>query len=59
MSLLGKLARRAVHSTRNALELVRIGRLGPRLGEHTDAVLTELLGMNPEEIGELRKKRVI
>jgi succinyl-CoA:(S)-malate CoA-transferase subunit B len=37
----------------------KIRHLGPRLGEHTNAVLTELLGMNPEEIGELRKKRVI
>lgn len=36
-----------------------IRHLGPKLGEHTDAVLTELLGMNQEEIGELRKKRVI
>ncbi|HHW77478.1 MAG TPA: CoA transferase [Xanthomonadaceae bacterium] len=37
----------------------KIHHLGPKLGEHTDAVLTELLGMNQEEIGELRKKRVI
>jgi len=29
MSVLGRLARRAAHSTRNALELVRLGRLGP------------------------------
>ncbi len=36
-----------------------IHHLGPKLGEHTDAVLTELLGMNQEQIGELRKKRVI
>ena len=29
MSVLARLARRAAHSTRNALELVRLGRLGP------------------------------
>lgn len=38
MSLLGKLARRAVHSTRNALELVRIGRLGPEYAAPYDVV---------------------
>ena len=37
----------------------RIRHLGPRLGEHTEAILTDLLGMNADEIGELRKKRVI
>jgi formyl-CoA transferase len=26
---------------------------GPRLGEHTAEVLTELLGMTPEEIAEI------
>ena len=36
-----------------------IHHLGPKLGEHTDAVLTDLLGMDQEEISELRKKRVI
>ena len=36
-----------------------IRHLGPKLGEHTDAVLTDLLGMSQEEIGDLRKKRVI
>ena len=33
--------------------------LGPKLGEHTDEVLTEVLGMGAAEIAELRAKRVI
>ena len=33
--------------------------LGPRLGAHTDAVLQELLGCTPDEVAELRRKRVI
>lgn len=37
----------------------RIRRPGPRLGEHTDEVLKEVLGMSDEQIGELRAKRVI
>lgn len=37
----------------------RIRRPGPRLGEHTDKVLKEVLGMSDEQIGELRAKRVI
>ncbi|MBL8250996.1 MAG: CoA transferase, partial [Candidatus Competibacter sp.] len=37
----------------------RIKHLGPKLGEHTESILTDLLGMNADEIGELRKKRVI
>ncbi|MGB9754541.1 MAG: carnitine dehydratase [Roseiflexus castenholzii] len=37
----------------------RIRSLGPRLGEHTDEVLKEVLGMSDEQIGELRAKRVI
>jgi formyl-CoA transferase/succinyl-CoA--D-citramalate CoA-transferase len=32
---------------------------GPRLGEHTDEVLTELLGVGPVEIDELRAAGVI
>ncbi len=36
-----------------------IRHLGPKLGEHTETVLQDLLGMNSDEIGELRKKRVI
>ena len=31
----------------------------PRLGEHTDAVLTQLLGMSSEEIRDLRSAGVI
>ena len=33
--------------------------LGPKLGEHTDEVLAEVLGMTPAEIADLRGKRVI
>lgn len=33
--------------------------LGPVLGQHTDEVLEELLGMDPEEIKRLHDKRVI
>ena len=31
----------------------------PRLGEHTDAVLHDLLGLSPEEIEDLRKRGVV
>jgi crotonobetainyl-CoA:carnitine CoA-transferase CaiB-like acyl-CoA transferase len=31
----------------------------PRLGEHTDAVLTELLGLGPQELADLRAAGVI
>jgi glutaryl-CoA transferase len=31
----------------------------PRLGEHTDAVLADLLGLSPEEIEDLRKRGVV
>ncbi len=37
----------------------RIRHLGPKLGEHTDSILQELLGLNSNEIAELHKKRVI
>jgi succinyl-CoA:(S)-malate CoA-transferase subunit B len=37
----------------------QIRHLGPQLGEHTASVLSELLGMNEQEIEELRTKRVI
>lgn len=33
--------------------------LGPKLGEHTVEVLSELLGMDEQQIAELRQKRVI
>ena len=34
-------------------------RASPILGEHTDAVLAERLGLSEEAIAELRAKRVI
>jgi len=37
----------------------RINHLGPRLGQHTDEVLTELLGLCNAEIDELRAHHVI
>lgn len=37
----------------------RIKHLGPRLGQHTDSVLKELLGLTDAEIDELRTQRVI
>jgi succinyl-CoA:(S)-malate CoA-transferase subunit B len=33
--------------------------LGPRLGEHTDEVLSELLGLGAERLAELRQRKVI
>lgn len=33
----------------------RIGKLGPRLGEHTDEILSETLGYSPEIIRKLRE----
>jgi succinyl-CoA:(S)-malate CoA-transferase subunit B len=37
----------------------RIKHLGPRLGEHTDEVLRDVLGLSNDEIASLREKRVI
>lgn len=37
----------------------KIQHLGPKLGQHTDEVLRNILGMDSAEISELRKKRVI
>ncbi len=37
----------------------KIRHLGPKLGQHTDEILENLLGMSAEEISGLRKKRVI
>ena len=37
----------------------KIRHLGPKLGQHTDEILQNLLGMSAEEISGLRKKRVI
>ena len=37
----------------------RIKHLGPKLGEHTDEVLRDLLGLDETQIAELRSKRVI
>ena len=36
-----------------------IRHLGPKLGQHTDEVLTGLLGLDEQKISELRRKRVI
>ncbi len=37
----------------------RIKHLGPRLGEHTEEILKDMLGMSDAEIGELRNQHVI
>jgi crotonobetainyl-CoA:carnitine CoA-transferase CaiB-like acyl-CoA transferase len=37
----------------------RIGKLGPKLGQHTDEVLAGILGLPQTEIDDLRRKRVI
>lgn len=37
----------------------RIKHLGPRLGEHTEEILKDMLGMSDAEIGELRNLHVI
>ncbi len=37
----------------------RIDTLGPALGEHTEQVLAELLGLSAEQIKDLRRKHVI
>ena len=38
---------------------LRVARGAPRLGEHTDEVLEELLGLGPDELARLRSERVI
>jgi len=37
----------------------RITGLGPKLGEHTDAVMRELLGLGKAELDRLRQRRII
>jgi succinyl-CoA:(S)-malate CoA-transferase subunit B len=37
----------------------RIKHLGPRLGEHTEEILRDMLGISDDEIGELRNQHVI
>ena len=37
----------------------RIKHLGPRLGQHTNEVLRELVGLSDEEIADLRARRII
>ncbi|MFZ1828167.1 MAG: CoA transferase [Candidatus Competibacteraceae bacterium] len=36
-----------------------IRHLGPKLGQHTDEILTGLLGLSEQQISELRRKRVV
>jgi len=36
-----------------------IRHLGPKLGQHTEEVLSDLLGLNKQQLNELRSKRVI
>jgi len=38
---------------------VRYGRAAPRLGEHSDAILSERLGLPAERIAELRARNII
>jgi crotonobetainyl-CoA:carnitine CoA-transferase CaiB-like acyl-CoA transferase len=38
---------------------VRYGRAAPRLGEHSDAILTERLGLSAERIADLRARNII
>jgi formyl-CoA transferase len=38
---------------------LEVARGAPRLGEHTDEVLTDLLGMSDEEISELRARGIV
>jgi crotonobetainyl-CoA:carnitine CoA-transferase CaiB-like acyl-CoA transferase len=33
--------------------------LGPKLGEHTDEILRELLGLNDAQIAELRANKAV
>jgi crotonobetainyl-CoA:carnitine CoA-transferase CaiB-like acyl-CoA transferase len=33
--------------------------LPPRLGQHTDEILRDLLGLAPEEVGRLRRDHII
>jgi len=37
----------------------RIGHLGPRLGQHTEEILRDVLGLNSDEIADLRARRVV
>jgi crotonobetainyl-CoA:carnitine CoA-transferase CaiB-like acyl-CoA transferase len=36
-----------------------IDRLAPMLGEHTDAILRDTLGLSPEEIADLRAQKIV
>ena len=36
-----------------------IRRVAPELGEHTEEILTEVLGWDWDKVGELREKKVI
>jgi crotonobetainyl-CoA:carnitine CoA-transferase CaiB-like acyl-CoA transferase len=37
----------------------RIGSLGPALGEHTDAILRDILGRTTDEIAALRAAKAV
>ena len=48
---------------RSPLDFGRLGRLpaprAPQLGEHTEAVLAEVLSLSPAEIGDLHDRGVV
>jgi crotonobetainyl-CoA:carnitine CoA-transferase CaiB-like acyl-CoA transferase len=55
----GKPVRMASPAGRFSGFKAKVRNLGPRLGEHTDAILTGLLNYTPAQIEALRKRRVI
>jgi len=55
----GKLARTTGSPFKLSLTPGRVHRLGPRVGEHTEEVLTRLLGYSPEELQQLRSEGIV